>query len=187
MQLQFNEIKATQAAARFMDLAGGSLNYMVLGKLLYLLDREALLAWGRTVTFAEYYSMKAGPVLSEVHDLITEIPMPGSYWSSHIVPGLFDYSVRLRSDPGADALSEAEIDIIEKLFKQYGHYNRDPFALVDLLHKILPEWTEVQKGRVPLQIRDILTKGGNKSVAEAEAIEGELQSLSEDYKLLAAR
>jgi hypothetical protein len=183
--LPFNEIKATQAAARFLSLAGGQLNYMVLLKLLYMLDRSSFLSWGRPVTFDEYYSMRLGPVLSEVHDLITEMPMEGGYWPSHItIPA--NNSVELKKDPGADALSESEDELIQQIFKVYGHYNEDPFALVDLLHKILPEWTEVKSGRVPLPYQDILLKAGKKSPDQIKAIESELDALAEDYRILSA-
>src|SRR5579862_7488073 len=107
MQLPFNEVKATQAAGKFLELAGGTINYMVLIKLLYMLDRAAMSKWGRPVTFDEYYSMKNGPVLSEVHDLITEQPLQHSYWSRHISEPSA-YAVSLSSAVGNDALSEAE-------------------------------------------------------------------------------
>lgn len=43
---RFDEMKATQAAALFLELAGGRENYTKLIKLLYLLDREALIRQG---------------------------------------------------------------------------------------------------------------------------------------------
>jgi uncharacterized phage-associated protein len=186
MQLPFNEVKTTQAASRFLQLAGGTLNYMVLIKLLYMLDRASLLKWGRPVTFDEYYSMKHGPVLSEVHDLITEEtpPYQHTYWSEHISDPS-DRSVRLRSDAGGDALSEAEEELIQSVFKEYESYLEKPFDLVDLLHKTLPEWKVVNSGRVSLPHRDILM-AGNKSVEEVEAIEQELASLASDYRVLLA-
>ena len=58
MNLAFNEKKATQAAAIFLRLAGNELNYMVLIKYLYLVDRKALSEWGRPITNDRYYSMK---------------------------------------------------------------------------------------------------------------------------------
>jgi hypothetical protein len=46
--LRFNDPeKATEAAAKFLKLRGGRMSYLKLIKLLYLLDREALLRWGR--------------------------------------------------------------------------------------------------------------------------------------------
>ena len=41
MHLQFDEAKATQAAAFFLQLRGGQMHYIKLIKLLYLADREA--------------------------------------------------------------------------------------------------------------------------------------------------
>ncbi len=46
MKLAFDQVKATQAAALFLKLAGGSLNYLALIKLLYKSDREGLRRWG---------------------------------------------------------------------------------------------------------------------------------------------
>ena len=185
MQLPFNEVKATQAAGRFLELAGGTLNYMVLIKLLYMLDRTAMSKWGRRVTFDEYYSMKNGPVLSEVHDLITEQPQQNSYWSQHIsAPSA--YSVSLTSTTGDDTLSEAEEELISSVFAEYKPYLLNPFDLVELLHKTLPEWTEIKSGRVPLPHRDIL-KATLGSDAEVDAIEQELESLGSDYRTLLVR
>jgi uncharacterized phage-associated protein len=187
MQLPFSEVKATQAAGRFLELAGGTLNYMVLIKLMYLLDRAAMFKWARPVTFDEYYSMKNGPVLSEVHDLITEQrpPHENAYWSEHIsAPS--GYSISLNSPAGEDSLSEAEEELIQSVFEQYKSYISKPFELVDLLHKTLPEWTEITSGRVPLSHRDIL-KAALRSDAEVDAIEQELDSLGADYRTLLVR
>jgi hypothetical protein len=179
MQLDFDETKTTQAAARFLGLAGGELNYMLLIKLLYLLDREALLRWGRPVSFDTFYSMSLGPVLSTVHDLITEPPIPQheSVWNK-VVSSPENYRVKLLKDIGTDDLSESEDALIDELFAKYGEpYKNKPFALVDLLHKELPEWKKVERGkRLPLDIRDILL-AGHKSAEDIMAIEEELESL----------
>ena len=53
------------------------MSYMKLIKLLYLADREALLRWGRPITFDAYVSMDRGPVLSSVLDLINGGTAPG--------------------------------------------------------------------------------------------------------------
>jgi len=175
MQLRFNERKTTQVASRFLKLGGGRMNYLKLIKLLYLADRGALLRWGRPLSGDSYFSMKLGPVLSEVHDLITEMPLPDQQtpWSEHIsAPS--DYEVALRKDAGDDELSKAEERLIDEIFSAYGHCL--PFELVDLLHKTLPEWKEVQTGRVPIEYREILQAGG-KSPEEIDEIESELDSL----------
>lgn len=180
----FDERKTTQAAARFLRLAKGRLNYMVLIKWLYLLDREALLKWSRPVTFDTYYSMKLGPVLSQTHKLATEMHLPEeqSYWADFIsAPN--NYDVSLMKETGDDLLSEAEEELIDEIFQRYGKWQQDPFGFANFLHKILPEWTAVTSGRVPLSIADIL-KAGNKTEEEIIAIESELDDLSEVREFL---
>src|SRR2546422_3039383 len=78
MVLRFNERRATEAAARFLKLRGGRMSYLKLIKMLYFLDREALLWWGRPVTTDRYVSMDNGPVVSRIYDLIREEPVPGT-------------------------------------------------------------------------------------------------------------
>ena len=175
MQLRFNEKKTTQAAARFLRQSQGRMNYMKLMKLLYLADRGALLNWGRPITGDQYFSMKLGPVLSAVHDLVTEVPSPDEerFWTAHISPPS-NYEVELRADPGNDELSRAEEKLIDEVFSAYGNY--DPFDLVELLHKTLPEWKEIKSGRVPLDYREIL-RGGELSPETIEEIESELDNL----------
>lgn len=175
MQLAFKEKKTTQAAARFLKLGGGCMNYMKLIKLLYLADRAALLRWGRPVTGDRYFLMKLGPVLSEVHHLITEVPCPddSSSWTTYISPPS-NYEVALRAEPGNDELSRGEQKLIDEIFSAYGQCQ--PFELVELLHKALPEWKEVQGGRTPLEYREILQAAGTPA-EEIEAIESELDSL----------
>lgn len=75
MVLRFNERRATEAAAKFLKLRGGRMSYLKLIKLLYLLDREALLRWGRPVTTDRYVSMDNGPVVSRIYDLIRRSPL----------------------------------------------------------------------------------------------------------------
>jgi uncharacterized phage-associated protein len=175
MQLRFNQKKTTQAAARFLKLAGCRMNYMKLIKLLYLTDRGAFLRWGRPVSGDKYFLMKLGPVLSEVHDLITEVPSPSeeSFWGAHISP-LSNCEVELKAEPGNDELSKAEEKLIDEIFAAYGGY--EPFDLVDLLHKTLPEWKEIKSGRIALEYREILQAGGVPSDV-IEQIESGLDSL----------
>jgi uncharacterized phage-associated protein len=182
---RFNERKTTQAAARFLELAGGRMNYMLLIKLLYLSDRNSLTQWGRPVTGDDYFSMKYGPVLSEVLDLITGMPDPSgsSYWAKHISDPAH-YIVELTADPGDDDLSEAEEDVIETVFKKFGGYNQ--FDLAALLHQVLKEWQPVEHGRIPITCWDIL-RAVKKSPEEIVAIEEELLAVSEVERMFAPR
>lgn len=104
MRLPFDEEKATQIASKFIRLADGRLNYMVLIKLMYLVDREALLRWGSPVTFDDFYSMHKGPVLSHVLNLVTEMPEPDRYWAK-CISAPERWEVTIKTDPGNDQLN----------------------------------------------------------------------------------
>jgi len=178
----FNEEKTTQAASQFLKLAGNSVNYLVLIKFLYMLDRRALASWGRPVTGDEYYSMKHGPVLSQVLDLITapsEQEATGP-WANHI-SSASNFVVTLKESAGTDQLSEAEEDLIKEVFQEFGHFRFAPFPLADHLHNILPEWKRVTQGRVALPIADIL-KASHKGEAEILAINDELRALTDIHQ-----
>src|SRR5437868_161662 len=109
MVLRFNERRATEAAAFFLKLRGGRMSYLKLIKLLYLLDREALLRWGRPVTTDRYVSMDNGPVVSRIYNLIREQSAPGTdpIWRSYISAPL-EWEVSLLSSPDPEELSPAE-------------------------------------------------------------------------------
>jgi uncharacterized phage-associated protein len=184
-RMRFNEKKATQAAARFLRHSNGRMNYMKLIKLLYIADRDALMRWGRPITTDSYFSLKHGPVLSQVLDLITEEPNPvasKTFWSEHISDPEH-YSVSLNADPSDDQLSEAEEEAIDEVFAKFGHLSQ--WQLVDLVHQF-PEWQDPEGSRIRIEYEDIL-KAGNKTPEEIQAIEGELDALSRMEALLAGR
>jgi len=175
MRFLFNEAKATQAACRLLHLRGGRISYLKLIKLLYLLDREALLRWGRPVTTDRYVSMDQGPVVSRIYDLIRGDLRPGeaSIWREHISEP-DNYDVRLLKEAGDDELSQAEENLIDEIFAQYG--SRSRWDLVDFCHR-LPEWEDPHGSAFPIEFRDIL-KAGRKTDLEIAAIQDELESLA---------
>ena len=180
----FDEKKSTQAAAAFLRMAGGTMNYMVLLKLLYLLDRAAIQKWARPVTGDKCYSMKHGPVLSNVLKLVSEMPEPenSSYWASHISPQT-SYAVELTKDPASGALSESEDRLIEEVYAAYGSFKDKPFDLVRHLHETLPEWDEVKEGRRVLSHLKIL-RAVNPDEEAVARIHDEWKSLSSDMNAL---
>src|SRR6266498_4606701 len=109
MVLRFNEKRAVEAAARLLKLRGGRMSYLKLIKMLYFLDREALLKWGRPVTTDRYVSMDNGPVVSRIYDLIREEPAPGTdpIWR-HYISAPQEWEVVLLAEPETDELSHVE-------------------------------------------------------------------------------
>jgi uncharacterized phage-associated protein len=173
MTLLFNETKATQAAARFLRLRGGSMSYVKLIKLLYLADREALIRWGRPITTDRYASLDIGPVVSRIYDLVRGEPPPNAFriWQKSI-SSPENYRVRLLDDPGSSELSTSEQAIIDEVFAQHGRQGR--WSLVDHTRS-LPEWTHPDGGALPIEYHDIL-KAASKTEAEISAVEETLES-----------
>jgi uncharacterized phage-associated protein len=182
--LRFNEKKATQAAAHLLKLRGGKMSYLKLIKLLYLADRKALTRWGRPISTDRFVSMDRGPVLSRVLDLVTDGDDPDapSIWASFISEPA-NYEVRLKNDPSDDELSDAEIGVLDEIFKEFGTWSR--WELVRFAHT-LPEWKDPQGSAIPIRISDIL-KAEGKSPLEISAVEDELSELAQADLLLARR
>lgn len=183
MSLRFRETKTTQAAARLLTLRGGHMNYMKLIKLLYIVEREALLTWGRPVTADRCVSLPKGPILSQTLNLINDGPAPStpSTWAEHISQPE-NYEVRLLSPVGDDELSVAEKNLIDDVFRRYGAMNR--WTLVDLVHTF-PEWQDPDGSALPISYRDIL-KAGGKSELEIAAILQDIEAVAQADAFLPA-
>jgi uncharacterized phage-associated protein len=169
IRFPFNERKAVQAAGRLIAQSGGEMNYMALLKLLYLIDREALLRWGRSITGDRVVAMKRGPVLSRVFDLVSQRKQdsPQSGWHNLIPrPAPYVYTVRFGGLPDTDALSEAELALIDEVFARHREKSED--ELVEFTHK-LPERSDPGRTSVPIPFEAIL-RAGKKSAEEIEAI-----------------
>src|SRR6266545_5521597 len=174
IRFEFNERKATAAAAVMLRRSGGRMNYMKLIKLLYLAERESLKRYGRPICGDDYYSLPKGPVLSIILNLIKanreEEEWDGDdFWLRHV--RRTNHDVELVSDPGSSVLSEAEIEILQEIHEKLKDI--DPWRLVDLLHKKLPEWKDPGTSRIKIHPEDILQRVG-KSPEEIEEIAQEI-------------
>ncbi|MCK5147350.1 DUF4065 domain-containing protein [bacterium] len=157
MKYKFKEEKTTQAVAKLLELNGGRMNYMKLIKLLYLIDREALISWGYSISFDNYCSMDRGPILSTTYSLIIEEKKPGhnSYWTDHISEPAH-YEVHVKKNPSVGRLSEAELDLITRISVEY--YDKNQWDMVDIVHG-LPEWENPNGSSLPIPIERILEHG----------------------------
>ena len=182
IHFKFNEIKTTQVAALFLNKNHGKMNYMKLIKLLYFADREALNRWERPLTTDSYFSMKKGPILSNVLDLITngKSIYGDSFWYKYISEPS-DYNISLENDPKQDELSKQEIDLIEEIFEKFKNYSE--WKMVDYCHDNLPEWEHPGETSIPIRIEDIL-RAVNKTEREIEVIDEEVSNLKYVTKVL---
>lgn len=174
MRFLFNERRAAQAAAYLIKLNGKPINYMVLIKLLYFADRESLIHVGRPITGDRMFSMKNGPVLSAILDLINMGRRDhASIWFEYISePTGYDVDL-VRKDPDRDELSEYELRVLEDVFAAYGKMWK--WDLVELTHK-LPEWQDPGWSRVLIDPEDILGSAG-KSDEEVKRIRQDAEEM----------
>ncbi len=175
IRFKFNEKKTTQAVALFLEKNGGKMSYMKLIKLLYLVDRQALRLWERPLTGDIYFSMKHGPVLSNVLDIINngEGPDGNSYWYKYITAPS-NYKVELKKDlPTPDTLSKRELELIDELDKKFKGLTQ--WDMVEICHEILPEWENVKNKQIKI---NTILKEVNKSDDEIKAIEEDVLNLN---------
>lgn len=126
-----DERKATQAAAYFLGKTKRHHipDYIILAKLMYFADRQALLDLGHTITKGQHYSLEEGPIVSEVNDLLRGGEHPNRYkstgpWTEHISCTHID-GVRLLKDPGTDMLGKHEIEVLEAVYEKHGWKNKE--------------------------------------------------------------
>lgn len=160
------------------------MNYMKLIKLLYLAERTALVRWARPIVFDSYWSLPHGPVLSVTYDRIVEEPDPTqrSYWHEFI-SGPRDYVVHLEREPPNDQLSQAEEELLDSIYTEFGHL--DQWQLRDATHE-LPEWLDPEGSSVSITVRDILLAEGY-SEEDVHEIESALEAEAKADELLSGQ
>ena len=154
---RFHPQKTIEAAAMFLKLHGKPMKYLGLLKMLYIADRIALDRMEQPITGDCAYSMKYGPVLSGVYDLIKgqnandALPL----WSKYIGKSDNDKNfVELLANPNDDYLCEEEEEIIQEVYAQFGHLN--PFDVAEWTHG-LPEWQNPPENScIPIVVDDVL-------------------------------
>jgi uncharacterized phage-associated protein len=149
------------------------MSHLKLMKLLYLVEREALLRWRRPIFFDCCVSMDKGPVLSRVLNTLHGECETEELWQKTISPPT-NYEVRLLEDPGTDSLSDAEEQLIKETFERFGKMSR--WEICDYTHD-LPEWQDPHGSSIPIEYRDILREAG-KTQIEVESILDEINGIA---------
>lgn len=170
IQFRFQPKKAVQAAAMLLKLHDRKpMKYLGLLKMLYIADRIALERMDWPITGDRYVSMKYGPVLSGVYDLIKGQPLDNALpiWFQFISPRDSNFEVKLLEDPGNGELCEEEEEIIQEVYQTFGHLN--PFDVAEWTHS-LPEWQNPGDSQIPIVVEDVLRNVG-KSREEIEEID----------------
>jgi uncharacterized phage-associated protein len=169
----FSEQKVAQMAAYFLARRGGRMAYIKLMKLLYLADRESMDRYGAPMSHDSHVSMPQGPVLSATLNLITG-QIQSDAWQSWIASEA-DFEVSLRRDVGnaevLDELSDADLEIMEHIWGQFGHMKR--WELVQYTHDHLPEWVDPGRSSSPINPRAVFKALGREE-EQAEMLAREL-------------
>ena len=157
MTHEFDEEKATQVAAFFATRLGGQINYTKLMKLFYLADREAFKRWGRPIIGGPYVAMDNGPLSSPAYDAVkpanaSQFPL----WSSAFRKAGYDLELLRHVD--LDAISKAELELLESIFAQFGSWSQ--WDLVHYTHVNCREWHDPQGTSVPIAEEAILENVG---------------------------
>jgi uncharacterized phage-associated protein len=171
----FNEAKTAQLAAYFTDKSGGEIYHLMLMKLLYITDRNALVELGHTVSDDNCASMNYGPVLLNTLSLIDgSVRSSNGLWAKLLSPSK-NYKISLlnKTNISTDKLSQAELDIADAVYTQYGHMDR--FHLADKTHEFA-EWRNPNGSVIPIEYMDILKAVGFDEV-NASSVLQELQDV----------
>lgn len=183
----FKHRKVAQIAAVFAEKEGGAINLLKLIKLMYLADRQSFARHGLPISFDRYVSMNHGPVLSRTYDLINgDIEgSGGANWrewigdrESHLVDVRKEFS---RND--LDELSDADLEIIEDVWKNFGSMSQ--WELRDYTHQHCSEWEDPHDSSNPISYKKVFEALGSDSksaTALSEYVEREryLDSLLAD-------
>lgn len=170
--------KAAQAVAYFALKSGGSINVLKLSKLMYLAERESMKRYDSPMFFDNLVSMPDGPVASITLNFIdgeNEEPI----WTKFVSPRSgFDVSASKDvSVKMMDNLSQADIEILDDLWKQFGSFDR--YKLRDWTHKKenIPEWEDPHGSSNPIPHDRVFHHLGKDGLALGEDVE-EYRNLS---------
>lgn len=172
----YRPLKAAQMAAYFVDKDGGNIEKLKLIKLMYLTERESMRQRARPMFYDEMYSLPHGPILSNALKGIngeTDV----STWTKLIeLHGARNVKRAKRKHAEKfDQFSESDLKIMESVWKEFGRMSATQIR--NWTHKHCPEYTEVEKGALPIRYKDVFAAVGHENADE-------LSDAISEYRLL---
>lgn len=159
----FDARRAGQIAAFFTKREGGLINVVKLIKLIYLADRQHMASYEEPMFMDSFVSMRLGPVNSGAYECVNS----GAEGWDEFISDKADHNVALakdfKSDDDLDELSEADLEILNNIWDEFGHMNQ--WDLVTYTHDHCPEWENPGNSSVPIPYSRIF-KFLNKENAE---------------------
>jgi len=184
MLLDFNIDKAIAATAYLIERQGGADSMFYVLKKLYYADRTALISWGAPITGDEFASLRKGPVVSGIYDLMKGKGVPENLkmWSDVIERKGNTITLKKNQDQGS--LSEREKEVLESARKTIEGIKG--VLISEWLHANCPEWDDPGDSSIPIDPSTILRKA-NKSEEEIRNIEHANEELRTLSRLLGTR
>ncbi|SLN63898.1 hypothetical protein ROA7450_03357 [Roseovarius albus] len=182
--MTYDPKKAAQTIAFFAMQEGGIINVLKVVKLVYLADRESLRLRGHPIQDEVRVSMPHGPVNSTTLDYLNGAYRDDGGWSEYLQDrsnnnvGLSDSSM---NNEALTALSDGDMDILENVWRQFGHMDR--YDLADWTHNHVAEWQDPQGSSRLIPLDRMMTAVGlDRPIERAK----ELESLNRASSILAA-
>ena len=156
IEFVFSEKRAAQAAARLLRRHGGPMEYSKLIKLLYLADCRVFIETGLPITGDRMVSMKHGPVLSRIYDLVKGETAGDGSWGAYVHPRQ-GYTVSWTGREDAEELSEGEREVLDEVYAEFGSMG---FGQLRHVTHQLDEWHDPDQSSKPIDPREILASAG---------------------------
>jgi hypothetical protein len=176
----FDIDKTTAMAAYITKRRGSKISVFVLIKMMYAAEREALSGWHRSISGDNFTSMRKGPVLSRVYDLIKgDVSITNSdmiKWSQFMSPRIGN-EVRLLAEPELDYLSQREVDAIDRAIKSISSLIEKHGLIADVLHQAWPEWRDPGNSSFPIALSEVLNEVMEDEM-EVSRVAAEIQSVN---------
>ncbi|MDR3517826.1 MAG: Panacea domain-containing protein [Azospirillaceae bacterium] len=167
----FDDRKAGQVAAFFVNAGGGQLDVLKLVKLIYLADREFMNRCGLPIIFDRLVAMPHGPVNSRTYECIQgAVHCDG--WEEWIADRQ-GHAVTLRkqvSREALDELSNAEIETLQSVWQQFGAMGK--WEIRDWTHDHCAEWHDPDGSSRPIPYADVFRALGRDDATAEESAEG---------------
>lgn len=176
--------KLIQSVAYILSKNENKLNYTKLIKILYLSDRKAIFETGVSISSDTYVSMKDGPVLSGLYDLIKNKFSDKSvqfYWNSKFQTDGYDIYKIVDFIPKGE-LSDSDTETFDLMIEKFKDFSYS--QMIDYVHnpENCPEWKNTHSS-IPLKKSEILHSMGF-SDEIIQSVEDEDSFYQEEKKLL---
>lgn len=165
----FNDRKVAQMAAFLLGKGGTRMAHLKLMKLLYLADREAMSQYGAPISGDRIVAMPHGPVLSMTLNLMDgDVESSPDGWDS-LISDKENHELSLKRPvtcDDLDELSQADIGVLETVWRQFGHM--DKWTIRDYTHDHCPEWTDPNGSSLPISYESVFRALGRSKDVAAE-------------------